>query len=160
LNLVEYNIAVKNHSDSICRFVDKMIYDKDLAKDLTQESYLKLWENRKKVELNKAKSWLFTTAYRLTLHWIRDNKKFVSKEQFPNPSFELQNPDLQKILDQALILLSETQRSIVLLKDYEGYNYAEIGEMLELNESQVKVYLFRARQKLREYIVDLKLVLS
>ena len=49
--------------------------------------------------------------------------------------------------------LSETQRSLVMLKDYEGYNYAEIGEITGLNESQVKVYLHRARLLLREYIV-------
>jgi RNA polymerase sigma factor (sigma-70 family) len=133
--------------------------DEDLAKDVTQESYLKLWENLSKVEMDKAKSWLFTTAYRLTLHHIRDTKVIDKTAAFPEYSVETNHTDLQKILNEALILLNETQRSIVLLKDYEGYNYAEIGEMLNLNESQVKVYLFRARQKLREYIVDLKLVI-
>lgn len=133
--------------------------DEDLAKDLTQESYLKLWENLAKVEMDKAKSWLFTTAYRLALHHIRDTKVIDKSASFPEYSVETNHTDLQKILNEALILLNETQRSIVLLKDYEGYNYAEIGEMLNLNESQVKVYLFRARQKLREYIVDLKLVI-
>jgi len=40
-----------------------------------------------------------------------------------------------------------------MLKDYEGYNYAEIGEIMNLNESQVKVYLHRARLQLKTYIV-------
>jgi RNA polymerase sigma factor (sigma-70 family) len=159
LNLFQYNTAVKKHSNCLCRFVEKMTYDQDLAKDLVQDAFLKLWDNRAKVELEKSKSWLFTTVYRLTLHWIRDNKKTINQLDFIHQSYEMDNPDLQKILAGSLVLLSETQRSIVLLKDYEGYNYKEIGEILELSESQVKVYLFRARQKLREYIVDLKLVL-
>ena len=50
-------------------------------------------------------------------------------------------------------LLDEIQRSLVLLKDYEGYNYEEIGEITGLNASQVKVYLHRARFKLKSFIV-------
>ena len=59
----------------------------------------------------------------------------------------------KRLLDEALSRLSETQRSLVMLKDYEGYNYQEIGEITGLNESQVKVYLHRARIQLRNYIV-------
>lgn len=72
---------------------------------------------------------------------------------------EQENPDLQQIIQESLKLLSEVQRSILLLRDYEGYNYEEIGNMLELSDSQVKVYLFRARQKIKDHIKDLKLVL-
>jgi len=56
-------------------------------------------------------------------------------------------------LNEALNKLNETQKSLVLLKDYEGYNYQEIGKITGLNESQVKVYLHRARLQLREYLV-------
>jgi RNA polymerase sigma factor (sigma-70 family) len=64
-----------------------------------------------------------------------------------------QQQNAKRILNEALCKLSETQRSLVMLKDYEGYNYAEIGEITGLNESQVKVYLHRARLQLREYIM-------
>ncbi len=59
----------------------------------------------------------------------------------------------RRILNEALRTLSETQRSLVMLKDYEGYSYQEIGVITGLNESQVKVYLHRARLQLRAYIV-------
>ena len=55
--------------------------------------------------------------------------------------------------------LSETQRSLVMLKDYEGYSYEEIGKIMNLNESQVKVYLHRARLQLKEYIVKVENVI-
>jgi len=61
---------------------------------------------------------------------------------------------MKKILMEALNRLNETQRSLVMLKDYEGYSYEEIGQIMDLNESQVKVYLHRARLTLRNYLVS------
>jgi RNA polymerase sigma factor (sigma-70 family) len=58
-----------------------------------------------------------------------------------------------------LARLSETQRSLVLLKDYEGYSYEEIGKIMNLSESQVKVYLHRARLQLKEYLVKVENVI-
>ncbi len=63
------------------------------------------------------------------------------------------------VLEEALGKLSNTQRSLVLLKDYEGYSYDEIGQITGLNSSQVKVYLHRARLQLKEYIVKMENVI-
>ena len=54
--------------------------------------------------------------------------------------------------------MSEIQRSVVMLRDYEGYPYDEIGEITGLSESQVKVYIFRARKALKQYIGKLEMV--
>jgi RNA polymerase sigma-70 factor (ECF subfamily) len=67
--------------------------------------------------------------------------------------------DVKKILDKALNTLNEIQRSVILLRDYEGYSYEEIGEITGLNESQVKVYIYRARLALKQYIGSLENVL-
>jgi RNA polymerase sigma-70 factor (ECF subfamily) len=61
--------------------------------------------------------------------------------------------DLQEILDEALSRLPEVQRAVVLLRDYEGYAYKEIADMTGLNETQVKVYIYRARTALKDYLV-------
>jgi RNA polymerase sigma-70 factor (ECF subfamily) len=61
---------------------------------------------------------------------------------------------MKKTLMEALNRLNETQKSLVMLKDYEGYNYEEIGQIMDLTESQVKVYLHRARLALRNYLVS------
>lgn len=66
--------------------------------------------------------------------------------------------ELKEIIDSALDVLPEQHKSILLLRDYEGYNYKEIGEIMKLNESQVKVYLFRARKKVKEQIKDLTIL--
>jgi RNA polymerase sigma-70 factor (ECF subfamily) len=63
---------------------------------------------------------------------------------------------LKAALEVALGRLNDTQRSLVLLKDYEGYSYTEIGQIMGLTESQVKVYLHRARLQLKNYLVRLE----
>lgn len=60
------------------------------------------------------------------------------------------------MLDRALERLDEIKRSLVLLKDYEGYSYEEIGNITGLSASQVKVYLHRARLQLKEYLVTIE----
>ncbi len=60
--------------------------------------------------------------------------------------------DLKEILNKAVEQLPDVQRSVILLRDYEGYSYREIGEIAGLSESQVKVYIFRARIFLKKFI--------
>ena len=82
---------------------------------------------------------------------IRKVKRIQLREEF-SEDMKVQNRpvnNLKKVLDDALARLSETQRTLVLLKDYEGYSYEEIGKITDLNESQVKVYLHRARLQLK-----------
>ena len=69
------------------------------------------------------------------------------------------NFEISEVIERSLALLPPVQKSVVLLRDLEGYNYNEIGEILGLTEPQVKVYLFRARNKIKKQLKDLALVL-
>ena len=60
------------------------------------------------------------------------------------------------VLDEALDRLPELQKSLILLRDYEGYSYEEIGKITGLNESQVKVYIFRGRMALKNYLISIE----
>ncbi|HVA97710.1 MAG TPA: sigma-70 family RNA polymerase sigma factor, partial [Bacteroidia bacterium] len=66
---------------------------------------------------------------------------------------------LKEVLNDAVNKLSDVQRSVVLLRDYEGYSYQEIGKITELTEAQVKVYIYRARVFLKNYIGSMDAVL-
>ncbi len=151
----EYNQCVTQYADNVFRFIVKNLKHEEDAKDVVQSAFEKLWINRDQVNTDKSKSYLFTIAYNTMIDHIRKNKRISLKEEFgaeERGSSTIQQ-NTKRILDEALSKLSETQRSLVMLKDYEGYNYAEIGEITGLNESQVKVYLYRARLQLRDYIV-------
>ena len=67
--------------------------------------------------------------------------------------------DLKEVLEEAVAQLPEIQRTVVMLRDYEGYSYKEIGKITTLNESQVKVYIYRARKFLKEYIGSMDVVI-
>lgn len=161
MTVEQYNDSVDRYSDSIYRFVLKNSKDEDKAKDIVQDSFEKLWVKLETVSYEKVKSYLFSTAYHTLIDTIRKEKRMTSFDEIPNDleSGELQYSDLNKVLHEAIRRLPEIQRSVLLLRDYEGYNYDEIGEITGLNESQVKVYIFRARTFLKNYIGSLETVL-
>ena len=150
----EYNKCVSLFADNVYRFILKNLKHPEDAKDVVQTTFETLWVNRNEVENDRSKSYLFTIAYRKMIDHIRKNKRISFKEDFsPETITSAPKYDSKRILNEALVKLNETQRSLILLKDYEGYSYEEIGHITGLNESQVKVYLHRARLILREYIV-------
>lgn len=152
----EYNECVNLYADNVYRFILKNLRHDEDAKDVVQGAFEKLWMNRVQVENERSKSYLFTIAYHQMIDHIRKNKRISYKEEFTENAKGAVDPkqDTKRILNEALAKLNEKQRSLVLLKDYEGYSYEEIGQITGLNESQVKVYLHRARLQLREYIVS------
>jgi RNA polymerase sigma-70 factor (ECF subfamily) len=64
----------------------------------------------------------------------------------------------QQVVDRIVSILPPLQKSIILLRDLEGYSYEEIGEILDLSPSQVKVYLFRARNKVKKQLQHLNII--
>ncbi|HJV20812.1 MAG TPA: RNA polymerase sigma factor [Sediminibacterium sp.] len=152
----EYNHCVNEYADNLYRFIVKNLRHEEDARDIVQSAFEKLWKNRDSVETAKSKSYLFTVAYNQMIDHIRKNKRIQLKEAFPEDGRMQyqQHGNMRKILMEALNRLNETQRSLVMLKDYEGYSYEEIGKIMDLNESQVKVYLHRARVILKNYLVS------
>jgi RNA polymerase sigma-70 factor (ECF subfamily) len=157
----EFNTCVDLHADNLYRFILKNVRDKDKAKDIVQDTYEKLWLKVSEMESTNAKSYMFTTAYRTMIDQMRREKKQgdMDEADFTSLSHSKQYSDLKQVLNDALEKLPEAQRSVIMLRDYEGYSYEEIGEIMQLNESQVKVYIFRARKTLKEYIGALENVL-
>ncbi len=156
----EYNLAVDDYSDRLYRFVLKSIKDAHKAEDIVQDSYEKLWKNVDNVNATKVKSYLFTTAYHTMIDRIRKEKKAVFAEDvnLKEEGREGNYSDLGEILQEAVDRLPEIQRMVLLLRDYEGYSYKEIGELAKLSEAQVKVYIYRARVFLKKYIGSIEAV--
>ncbi|MGH2553200.1 MAG: RNA polymerase sigma factor [Chitinophagaceae bacterium] len=157
----EYNECVTQYADNVYRFILKNLRHEEDARDVVQTAFEKMWRNKDEVDAQKSKSYLFTVAYHQMIDHIRKVKRIQLKETF-HEEIKVQNRpanNLKKILDEALNRLSDTQRSLVLLKDYEGYSYQEIGTITGLNESQVKVYLHRARLQLKGYLVKIENVI-
>jgi RNA polymerase sigma factor (sigma-70 family) len=154
MTINDYNLAVTDFSDRLYRFVLKSIRDVHKAEDIVQDCYEKLWKNVAGVNAEKVKSYLFTTAYHTMIDIIRKEKRLSYSDELPSKeqSHENNYSDLSEVLKEAVERLPEVQKMVLLLRDYEGYSYEEIGEMANLTESQVKVYIYRARVFLKKYI--------
>lgn len=161
MNLNDYNSCVDAHADGVYRFVLKHIKDKDVAKDIVQDSFEKMWLKIEGIDATKSKTYLYTTAYHTLVDYTRKGAKQArfNEIDFNQYSHSKQYSDLKVVLDRGLEQLPEIQKTVVLLRDYEGYDYAEIGEITQLSESQVKVYIFRARTFLKNYIGKLEAVI-
>lgn len=160
MNSEQFNKCIDEYSDAVFRFILKNIKDEDKARDIIQDTFEKLWIKRKNVDLKKVKSYIFTTAYHTMIDMIRKEKKIsdVDAKEIAIESNAGQYSDLQEVLHEAIDKLPSDQKSVLLLRDYEGYAYKEIAEITNLSESQVKVYIFRARAFLKNYIGSIEAV--
>lgn len=161
MNTEQFNQCVDMHSDALFRFALKNLKDHDEAREIVQISFERLWVRRNEVDIEKVKSYLFTTAYHAMVDYWRKAKRMseLTPEIENRPATAApEYKGLKAVLEKALSQLNEVQRTVVLLRDYEGYSYEEIGEITGLNESQVKVYIFRARQTLKQIIGSLEAV--
>ena len=150
----EYNGCVDKCADGLYRFLLKACHNKALADDIVQDSFLILWENVGGIACEKAKSFLFTTAYRKLIDTFRHEQKNADFETIDPTGYfaEQKCTDLQEILEFALNKLPAIQKTVILLRDYENYSYKEIADITSLTETQVKVYIFRARSFMKTFI--------
>jgi RNA polymerase sigma factor (sigma-70 family) len=157
----EFNNCVEEHSNNLYRFILKNIKDKDKARDIVQDAFEKLWIKAPEISSEKSKSYLFTIGYRTMIDLIRREKRQGSfgEVEFNSLYHNNQYSDLQEVLHQALNKLPADQKSVILLRDYEGYSYEEIEEITGLSEAQVKVYIYRARIFLKKYIGRMEAVI-
>jgi RNA polymerase sigma-70 factor (ECF subfamily) len=160
MTVEEYNRAVDAYADNLYRFILRNLKDQHMSSDIVQESYEKLWMKLEEVAALKVKTYLFTTAYHTMIDYIRKEKRIADSgiDDIREPSHSQQYSDLGEILGNAIQRLPEDQRSVVMLRDYEGYSYREIADITGLSESQVKVYIYRARVFLKNYIGSMEKV--
>ncbi len=151
----EFNKCVNLHADGLFRFIVKNLKHEEDARDVVQNSFEILWRQHAGLEFEKSKAYLFTVGYRNMIDHLRKSKKISLVEEFKEDAgvTEQKMHSARAVIEKALARLNDIQRSLVMLKDYEGYSYKEIGAITGLSASQVKVYLHRARLSLRDFMV-------
>lgn len=160
MTVKEYNKAVEEYSDGVYRFILKNIKDSDRASDVVQDSFEKLWMHVAEIDYKAARSWLFTTAYNQMIDMLRRESKMVLTGEHNDRDlyYEGSYTDLSEILSEALSRLPEQQRSVIMLRDYEGYSYKEIADITGMSEALVKINIYRGRMELKRYIGSIEAV--
>jgi RNA polymerase sigma factor (sigma-70 family) len=151
---------VQIYSDRLYRYVVKHGIRQIEAEDIVQNCFEALWKSSVEAEVESGK-YLFGVAYNQCADYWRRGKRDVLVETMPEHALggTTEKNSIQTLLHQLLLQLPEEQRSLLILKDYEGYSYAEIADITQLNLSQVKVYLHRARLVMQEKLGSLQKVI-
>ena len=156
----EYNSNIKFWSGNVFRFAVWSCGDRMRGEDATQEAFARLWEQKEQVAVEKGLGFLLTVARRYIVDCFRhDNVVSKAHEEIAQTA-ETQttgssaDEGMSDEMFNALAKLPEVQRSIMQLRDVEGFSYKEIAKMLELSEQQVQVYLFRARTSMKKMLMN------
>ncbi len=150
-----YTTIVRENQPGLLRYALNFLGSADDARDVVQDVFEKLWIHAERIEVEKAKSWLYTCAHNTMLNFIkrRNRLSYMQSVQLDSgSSVDRFTFESNEIIEKTVSMLPPLQKSILLLRDLEGYSYEEIGALLELNPSQVKVYLFRARMKVKNQL--------
>ena len=150
---------VELYAGNLYGFVFKYLRDSEDSHDIVQDVFEKLWNNRKKVETHFAKAWMFRTAHNALINFSnKKNRTVFNTEAIPEKQFQDNGFENKQTIEKVLSSLPPIQKSILLLRDLEGYSYQEISDILEISEPQVKVYLFRARKRLQKQLKQLAIL--
>lgn len=152
---------VLKHQDFIFNVVSKYVRFEEEARDLTQDVFLKAYENIEKFRGDsKLSSWLYTIAYNLSMNWSGrkagretqlDDELAETVAEPPSLSDEIYDRELQLArINETLAELPEKYRAVIKLHYFEDRSYQEIADALGLPINTVKVHLLRAKDQLRE----------
>lgn len=157
-----YNKVYREQAKSVRNFVYYKCGNVEKAEDITHESFIKLWKNCRDVLAEKAKSYLFTVAYRLFLNDY-DHKKVVLKfereltwkNNVEDPSYIIEHDQFKEKLEIAISNLPDTQREAFLLNRIEKMTYQQIAEAQEVSVKAVEKRISKALKKLKLDVEEL-----
>lgn len=164
MNLESFESRVLPVKNKLFRFAFRMLGNSEEAKDVVQETLIKVWNGREGMDaIQNMEAWCMRVTKNLSLDRLRslqrkqtDSLDGVDVKQeglSPHERTEIQE-NMQRI-NELMATLPDKQRQVMHLRDIEGHSYNEIGEILEIDLSQVKVYLFRARNAVREKLIKI-----
>lgn len=166
MNRQRFQVEVLPLKDELFRLALRITLNREDAQDVVQETMLRVWDARERWEtIESMEAFCITICRNQALDFVKKaNRRDVSlEEEAPQSAIADVSPHEQmvrgegiRLVRQAMDRLPEVQRSIMELRDMEGKSYGEIGLLLGLGESQVKVYLHRARKKIKAIIEQIE----
>ena len=155
---MEFWTLYDRHCTKIYNYLTWFLGNRNDAEDLTSVVFLKAYEQFKTLRSpDKAEAWLWTIARNAAMNFRRDRKQALQIEHIPiDPSSPSEHCDQTRHLWLALSKLSPQDRDILILREYHGFSYSELAEILENTVSGIKSRLFRARENLREQYFSLE----
>jgi len=156
----QFNTQILNHSDKLFRLAKSILRNADTAQDAVQELIMKLWEKRKQLDVvENMQAFMMRSMRNLCLDTIRqqhDEDELPVEFEYvePNPYQQTEQKDLALRIHMMIDNLPELQRTVIRMRDVEGMELSEIAYITSITENAVSVNLSRARQKIRDQIIN------
>jgi len=148
---------IKKHKAQIFKTIYSFCGNTSDAEDIAQEVFISVWKNIKKF---KGKSSISTWLYRITINkcidWMRKKKMHVELNENLDLMQEKSN-ETRYIVEKILSKLPEKYKTVVILREMDGFSYEEISKILKTSKDNVKVLLFRARERMREIANEMRI---
>lgn len=164
LNQTQFESLFKLHFAHLCHFAGQFVKDSDTARDICQQVFMTLWENRAQIDPQQSvKTYLFTSVKNRCLNFIRDHKKYRSKvldldcADF-DVSFEedpMVGKELSASIEAALNALPDKCRTVFEMSRFQQMKYAAIAEALSISPKTVEAHMIKALKELRAQLKDL-----
>lgn len=151
--------CAKLYTPNLLRFSKRVAGNAIEAEDIVQECFEVLWKNKEMVNMDSAKSYLFSVAHKKIMDTYRSD--FMKQElsaDFTELKTNPEEKDNEQLVQLAMNQIPVLFKELLTLRDLDAYSYKEIEAITGLTESQVKVYLFRARKAVKERILKLEVV--
>ncbi len=165
MNLETFQNRVYPVKNKLFRFAFRLLGSSEEAKDVVQEVLIKVWNGREQLgEIQNVEAWCMRVTRNLSLDRLRQQQRRPTdsmekglhvQHSAISPYDSVEQSENMKRIGELMAVLPEKQRHVMHLRDVEGYSYQEICEILEIDMSQVKVYLFRARNAVREKLLKI-----
>jgi RNA polymerase sigma-70 factor (ECF subfamily) len=161
MNKHEFTNLVMPFKDKIYRLAKRFLVSKDSAEDATQDIYLKLWRNKEKLNgYNNVEAFAMTMTKNHCLDVLKlkssSNLKIIHsnyKDNNQNLDKQTDVKDSVNIVHELIASLPPKQKLIIQLRDVEQYSFEEIGKILEIQPTAIRVALSRARKTIREQLI-------
>ena len=156
-----FELIFKTLYNPLCRYAYYFVKDKDAAKDLVEDAFCYLWENRKKIIIGKSiTNYLYKSVHNKCLNYLRDLKEisidemlFISPDS-DNPLTRLIWNEAEEKIEAAINALPKQCKQIFELSRYENLKYKEISSKLGLSVNTIKTQLKRALKKIRGSLTE------
>lgn len=163
MDLQDYKIMVLPYKDKLYRLALRIVGDTMEAEDVVQEALIKIWKKKDRLdEITNKEAWCMAITRNLAIDKIRARKKKIVsidkvyhiQDQNSGPYAQLKTKDTLNRIRELMNKLPENLRTVLQLREVEGYSYKEISEIAGFSVDQVKVYLYRARHSMRTKILS------
>ncbi|NMO96433.1 RNA polymerase sigma factor [Paenibacillus lemnae] len=161
-----YTELFKQHQPSLYLYLYRMCGSREIAEELVQETFYRAMISMKAEHREYARAWLYKVARHLFIDWFRKRRGEVQMQEelssmepenvYPTPEEALSASERQIRVARGISRMPESYQSILLLREMDGLSYKELGEVLELSPDQVKVTLYRARERFKREMMAIE----